>query len=134
MGQKILPDRKSSIFQETLDPKGFFICVSMGPKVLLEQILILLELKQMVTSGRSRIFPGGGAPTPKVGVLTYFFGQKLHENERIWTPGGSSLASPLDPPLVTVFVHTLKLNLLNCFNTVVKLNCFDTVVKLKIEI
>ena len=79
-------------------------------------------------------FPRGGAPTPKVGVLTYFFGQKLHENERIWTPGGSSLASPLDPPLVTVFVHTLKLNLLNCFNTVVKLNCFDTVVKLKIEI
>ena len=82
MGQKILPDRKSSIFQETLDPKGFFICVSMGPKVLLEQILILLELKQMVT----------------------------------------------------VFVHTLKLNLFNCFNTVVKLNCFNTVVKLKIEI
>ena len=33
-------------------------------------------------------FPRGGAPTPKVGVLTYFFGQKLYENERIWTPGG----------------------------------------------
>ena len=26
--------------------------------------------------------------TPKVDVLTYFFWPKLHENERIWTPGG----------------------------------------------
>ena len=50
-------------------------------------------------SGGSRIFPRG-APTPKVGVLTNFFGRKLHENERIWTPGGrTSLAPPLDPPL-----------------------------------
>ena len=46
-------------------------------------------------------FSWGGAPTPKVGVLTYFLGRKLHENERIWTPGGkgASLAPPLDPPL-----------------------------------
>ena len=48
-------------------------------------------------------FPGGeGAPTPKVGVLTYFFGRKLHENERICTPGGgvgraASPAHPLGP-------------------------------------
>ena len=30
--------------------------------------------------------------TPKVGVLTYYFaifGQKLHENERIWIPRGA---------------------------------------------
>ena len=46
-------------------------------------------------------FSPGGAPTPKVGVLTNFFGRKLHENKRILTPGGrSSLAPPLDPPLV----------------------------------
>ena len=47
---------------------------------------------------RIQDFPrGGGAPTPKVGVLTYFFGRKLHENERIWTPsrgGRASLAPP----------------------------------------
>ena len=51
-------------------------------------------------SGGSRIFPGG-APTPKVGVLIYYFCRKLHENERIWTPGGgrASLAPPLDPPM-----------------------------------
>ena len=29
-----------------------------------------------------------GGPNPKVGVLTYFFGRKLHENERILAPGG----------------------------------------------
>ena len=45
------------------------------------------------------IFPGGAA-TPKMGVLTYFFDRKLHENERIWTTkGGASLAPPLGPPL-----------------------------------
>ena len=32
---------------------------------------------------------GWEAPTPKVGVLTYFC-RKLHENERIWTPGGGT--------------------------------------------
>ena len=32
-----------------------------------------------------------GMPTPEVGVLTYFFGQKLHENERIWTPRGAHI-------------------------------------------
>ena len=45
---------------------------------------------------RIQDFPQGGAPTPKVGVLTYFFGQKLHENERIWTPRGAYV--PGAPP------------------------------------
>ena len=41
-----------------------------------------------------------GAQTPKVGVLTYFFGRKLHENERIQTPRGARVpGTPLDPPL-----------------------------------
>ena len=30
----------------------------------------------------------GEAPTPKVGVLTYVFGQKLHENEKNLDPKG----------------------------------------------
>ena len=53
-----------------------------------------------VFSGGSRIFRGG-TPTPKVGELTNFFDRKLHENERIGTPGGggASLAPPLDPPM-----------------------------------
>ena len=56
-------------------------------------------------------FSPGGAPTPKVGVLTNFFGRKLHENERIWTPrGGASLAPPLDPPLDTPSPTQLSLS------------------------
>ena len=41
-------------------------------------------------------FSPGGAPTPKVGVLIYYFCRKLHENERIWTPGRG--ARHLAPP------------------------------------
>ena len=69
-------------------------------------------------SGGSRIFPRG-APTPKVGVPTYFFGRKLHENERIWTPGGAcvpgaplrsttarSTKTPLNPLCTSKNTHT----------------------------
>ena len=35
-------------------------------------------------------FSPGGAPTPKVGTRTYFFGRKLHENERILAPRGGA--------------------------------------------
>ena len=48
-------------------------------------------------SGGSRIFPGEGgrgAPTPKVGAWTYFFGRKLHKNERILAPGGGVPGAP----------------------------------------
>ena len=46
---------------------------------------------------RIQDFPGGGAPTPKVGVRTYFFGRKLHENERILESGGGE-GRPWRPP------------------------------------
>ena len=40
-------------------------------------------------------FPEGGESTPKSVVIFHFFGQKLHENERIWTPQrGASPAPP----------------------------------------
>ena len=45
-------------------------------------------------------FPG--APTPKVGVLTYYFTnfcQKLHEMKEFGPPGESLASPPLDPPL-----------------------------------
>ena len=50
-------------------------------------------------------FPGGGgANSPGGGAPTYDFAkfpQKLHEIERIWTPGGvRPLQPPLDPPLL----------------------------------
>ena len=39
-------------------------------------------------------FSRGDAPTPKLGLFCKFFCWKLHENERIWTGWGASLASP----------------------------------------
>ena len=78
------------------------------------------------TSGGSRIFLGRmGAPTPKVGVLTYYFCRKLHENQRIWTPGdgGTSLAPPLDPPM-----HTL-LTLISAGQIFPILRCVPSVTK-----
>ena len=53
-------------------------------------------------SGGSRIFLGGGAPTPKVSVLTYFFAEKCMKMKEFGPQGGASLASPLDPPLQMV--------------------------------
>ena len=46
---------------------------------------------------RIQDFPQGGAPTPKSAIIFQFCSQKLHENERIWTPRGgrASLAPPL---------------------------------------
>ena len=45
--------------------------------------------------------PGGGANSQKCYYFSIFC-QKLHENERIWTPRGgrASLAPPLDPPML----------------------------------
>ena len=52
-------------------------------------VVVVDETKRQVW--RIQDFPGV-EPTSKVGVLTYFWGRKLHENERILTP--------LDPPLI----------------------------------
>ena len=63
-----------------------------------------------------RIYPGG-APTPKMGVLTYFFGRKLHENERIWTPKGARIpGAPLrsaTAEAIRVFINHLKAQITN---------------------
>ena len=45
---------------------------------------------------RIKDFPGGAQP-PKLDYFANFL-PKLHENERIWTPGGVPDA-PLDPPM-----------------------------------
>ena len=37
---------------------------------------------------RIQDFPQGGAPTAKSAIIFQFFCRKLHENERIWNPGG----------------------------------------------
>ena len=42
----------------------------------------------MPCSGGSRIFPGGGCTNSQNCYYFSNFCRKLHENERIWTPGG----------------------------------------------
>ena len=51
-------------------------------------------------SGGSRIFPRGGANSQNCYYFSHFC-RKLHENERIWTPGGGARPwrPPLDPPM-----------------------------------
>ena len=50
---------------------------------------------------RIQDFPrgGGGANSQKCYYFSIFC-RKLHENERIWTPGGRPWRPPLDPPMV----------------------------------
>ena len=43
---------------------------------------------------RIQDFPEGGANFQN-GSVNIFFGQKLHENERIWTPGARVPGAPL---------------------------------------
>ena len=52
-----------------------------------------------INQWRIQDFPEEGAPTLKTAIILQFFCQKLHENERIWTPGGRVPGAPLDPPM-----------------------------------
>ena len=40
-------------------------------------------------------FSRGGAPTPKSAIIFQIFCRKLHNNERIWTPGARFPGAPL---------------------------------------
>ena len=48
--------------------------------------------------------PGGGANSQNCYYFSHFC-RKLHENERIWTPGGGARPwrPPLDPPMRSVY-------------------------------
>ena len=64
----------------------------------------------MVNSGGSRIFPRGGANSQKCYYFSIFC-RKLHENERIWTPGGGGARPwrpPLDPPMVKIILAKIQ--------------------------
>ena len=51
---------------------------------------------------RIQDFSQGGAPTPKSVIIFQFFGRKLHENERIWTPRGARV--PGAPPWIRQWI------------------------------
>ena len=53
------------------------------------------------SSGGSRIFPRGGANSQKCYYFSIFC-RKLHENERIWTPGGARV--PGAPPWIRQWI------------------------------
>ena len=73
-----------------------------GPTFPLVELYLWQSIFQRPHQWRIQDFPEEGAPTLKEAIIWSFFTQKLHEIERIWTPGGggaASLALPLDPPM-----------------------------------
>ena len=81
--------------------------------------LLVVTMTRRLSSGGSRISPGG-APTPKSAIILPFFGRKLHEIERIWTlgrGGGGVRGAPLRS--ANVMLHQ--------FPQLVKLTKHDTV-------
>ena len=55
-------------------------------------------------SGGSRIFPGGGAPTPKSAIIFQFFAKNCMKMKEFGPPGGGARPwrPPLDPPMKCV--------------------------------
>ena len=90
----------------TFNGRGEFVLLKTENVELQVRLTYTHFLLRSVHTWQWRIqdFPQGGAPTPKSAIIFQIFSQKLHENERIWTPGGASLAPPLDPPMLDVCV------------------------------
>ena len=67
----------------------------------------LIFLTLHVNQWRIQDFPEEGAPTPKTAIILQFLCQKLHENERIRTPGGHVPGAPLRSANVngTIVLH-----------------------------
>ena len=53
----------------------------------------------METSGGSRIFPGGGAPTPKIAIIFHIFAENCMKMKEFGPPGGGG-ARPWRPPWI----------------------------------
>ena len=70
----------------------------------IQQVAPPYILKLYSTQWRIQDFPQGVAPTPKSAIIFQFCSQKLHENERIWTPRGGACpwSPPLDPPMLNI--------------------------------
>ena len=62
------------------------------------------ESRHRLTSGGSRIFPGGGgAPTPKIAIIFHIFAENCMKMKEFGPPGGACVpGAPLDPPMLTI--------------------------------
>ena len=56
------------------------------------------KFSQIIAVADPGFSPGGGANSQNCYYFSHFC-RKLHENERIWTPGGGGGARPWRPPL-----------------------------------
>ena len=68
----------------------------------------LCQLNELHIQWRIQDFPRGGANSQNCYYFSHFC-RKLHENERIWTPGGGARPwrPPLDPPMI--YIALLKM-------------------------
>ena len=74
------------------------MCVLVKEKLNVRHVYIYIYMCNEV-SGGSRIFPSRVRQFPNWNYIAIFC-RKLHENERIWTPGEGARVpgAPLDPP------------------------------------
>ena len=98
-------------------------CVKPSRVFVPRQVVICFNLCGMLPVADPGFPHGGGANSPRVGGATYDFAkmsQKLHEIEKIWSPGGWGYGGLGERPLrstnsypwisVLTFVKTLKLH------------------------
>ena len=58
-----------------------------------KQIPSECDVLQTGSSGGSRIFPGGGAPTPKIAIIFHIFAKNCTKMKEFGPPGGARVPS-----------------------------------------
>ena len=68
-----------------------------------------LHRRGAIASGGSRIFPGGGPPTPKSAIIFQFFAENCMKMKEFGPPGWGARPwrPPLDPPMIALMPVTL---------------------------
>ena len=64
----------------------------------MQGICIIIYKITTITSGGSRIFPGGGAPTPKIAIIFHIFAENCMKMKEFGPPGGARV--PGAPPWI----------------------------------
>ena len=71
---------------------------------------MILRLFIVLSSGGSRIFPRGGAPTPKSAIIFQFFAENCMKMKEFEPPGGGARPwrPPLDLPMLRIIFIVLE--------------------------